>query len=84
MVLAKAEKGGFHFGNRQHHICGMISHLGPQLAIADGVALAHKLKREDKASLAFTGEGGTSEGDFHEALNVAAVLGPACYIYHRK
>ena len=51
----------------------MISHLGPQLAIADGVALAHKLRKEQKASLAFTGEGGTSEGDFHEALNVAAV-----------
>ncbi|MEJ7674235.1 MAG: thiamine pyrophosphate-dependent dehydrogenase E1 component subunit alpha [Chitinophagaceae bacterium] len=51
----------------------MISHLGPQLAIADGVALAYKLKKENKVSLAFTGEGGTSEGDFHEALNVAAV-----------
>ena len=63
----------FHFGSKQHHICGMISHLGPQLSIADGVALAHKLKREQNISLAFTGEGGTSEGDFHEALNVAAV-----------
>ncbi|WP_090662374.1 alpha-ketoacid dehydrogenase subunit alpha/beta [Parafilimonas terrae] len=63
----------FHFGSKQHYICGMISHLGPQLAIADGIALAHKLKREQKLSLAFTGEGGTSEGDFHEALNVAAV-----------
>ena len=63
----------FHFGNKDHHICGMISHLGPQLAIADGVGLAYKLKKENKVSLAFTGEGGTSEGDFHEALNVAAV-----------
>ena len=63
----------FHFGTREHHICGMISHLGPQLAIADGVALAHKLRKEDKVSLAFTGDGGTSEGDFHEALNTAAV-----------
>jgi 2-oxoisovalerate dehydrogenase E1 component len=63
----------FHFGSRQHHICGMISHLGPQLAIADGVALAYKLRQENKVSLAFTGDGGTSEGDFHEALNVAAV-----------
>ncbi len=51
----------------------MISHLGPQLAIADGVALASKLRHEQKVSLAFTGEGGTSEGDFHEALNTAAV-----------
>jgi 2-oxoisovalerate dehydrogenase E1 component len=63
----------FHFGSREHHICGMISHLGPQLAIADGAALAYKLRKENKASLAFTGEGGTSEGDFHEALNTAAV-----------
>src|SRR5215217_2175330 len=70
---SKGRERSFHFGNAEHHICGMISHLGPQLAIADGVALAHKLKSEQKASLAFTGEGGTSEGDFHEALNVAAV-----------
>ncbi|RZS71924.1 alpha-ketoacid dehydrogenase subunit alpha/beta [Pseudobacter ginsenosidimutans] len=63
----------FHFGNNPHHICGMISHLGPQLAIADGVSLAAKLRNEQKVSLAFTGEGGTSEGDFHEALNTAAV-----------
>ena len=51
----------------------MISHLGPQLSVADGAALAYKLKNEKKISLAFTGEGGTSEGEFHEALNVAAV-----------
>ena len=77
---SKGRERSFHFGNREHHICGMISHLGPQLAIADGVALAYKLKKENlpagqagKVSLAFTGEGGTSEGDFHEALNVAAV-----------
>ncbi|MGZ8551482.1 MAG: alpha-ketoacid dehydrogenase subunit alpha/beta, partial [Chitinophagaceae bacterium] len=68
----------FHFGSREHYICGMISHHGPQLAIADGVSLASKLKSGSsgsplKVSLAFTGEGGTSEGDFHEALNVAAV-----------
>jgi len=70
---SKGRERSFHFGTREHHICGMISHLGPQLAIADGVALAHKLRQEDKVSLAFTGDGGTSEGDFHEALNVAAV-----------
>ena len=70
---SKGRERSFHFGSKAHHICGMISHLGPQLAIADGIALAHKLKRENKVSLAFTGEGGTSEGDFHEALNVAAV-----------
>jgi 2-oxoisovalerate dehydrogenase E1 component len=70
---SKGRERSFHFGNKQYHICGMISHLGPQLAIADGVALAHKLRKEQKASLAFTGEGGTSEGDFHEALNVAAI-----------
>ncbi len=70
---SKGRERSFHFGSKEHFICGMISHLGPQLAIADGVALAYKLKKEDKVSLAFTGEGGTSEGDFHEALNVAAV-----------
>ena len=70
---SKGRERSFHFGNADHHICGMISHLGPQLAIADGIALAHKLKGEQKVSLAFSGEGGTSEGDFHEALNVAAV-----------
>jgi len=63
----------FHFGNAEHHICGMISHLGPQLAIADGIALAHKLRKENKVAVAFTGDGGTSEGDFHEALNTASV-----------
>jgi 2-oxoisovalerate dehydrogenase E1 component len=69
----RGRERSFHFGSREHHICGMISHLGPQLAIADGVALAYKLKQQDKISLAMTGDGGTSEGDFHEALNVAAV-----------
>ncbi|WP_439516293.1 alpha-ketoacid dehydrogenase subunit alpha/beta [Sediminibacterium sp.] len=63
----------FHFGSKPHYICGMISHLGPQLALADGVALAYKLRQENKVSLAYSGDGGTSEGDFHEALNVAAV-----------
>ena len=70
---SKGRERSFHFGSREHHICGMISHLGPQLAIADGVALAYKLRKENKVSLAFTGDGGTSEGDFHEALNTAAV-----------
>jgi 2-oxoisovalerate dehydrogenase E1 component len=70
---SKGRERSFHFGNKEHHICGMISHLGPQLAIGDGVALAYKIKKENKVSLAFTGEGGTSEGEFHEALNVAAV-----------
>ena len=70
---SKGRERSFHFGSREQHVCGMISHLGPQLAVADGVALAYKLKKENKAALAFTGEGGTSEGDFHEALNLAAV-----------
>jgi 2-oxoisovalerate dehydrogenase E1 component len=69
----KGRDRSFHFGSRQHHICGMISHLGPQLAVGDGVALAQKLSGKNKITLAFTGEGGTSEGDFHEALNVASV-----------
>lgn len=70
---SKGRERSFHFGSRAHHICGMISHLGPQLAIADGVALAYKLKEEEKVAVAFSGDGGTSEGDFHEALNTAAV-----------
>ena len=70
---SKGRERSFHFGTKDHFICGMISHLGPQLAIADGVALAYKLKKQSKVSLAFTGDGGTSEGDFHEALNTAAV-----------
>ncbi len=63
----------FHFGTQDHKIVGMISHLGPQLALADGIALASKLRKENAATLVFTGDGGTSEGDFHEAVNVAAV-----------
>ncbi len=70
---SKGRERSFHFGSAAHHICGMISHLGPQLAIADGVALAHQLRKEHKVAVAFSGDGGTSEGDFHEALNVAAV-----------
>jgi 2-oxoisovalerate dehydrogenase E1 component len=73
--FSKGRERSFHFGANEYHICGMISHLGPQLAIADGIALAHKLKKEQKVALAFSGDGGTSEGDFHEALNVAAVWG---------
>lgn len=63
----------FHFGSMPHHIVGMISHLGPQLGIADGIALASKLRNSGKATLVFTGDGATSEGDFHESLNVATV-----------
>ena len=70
---SKGRERSFHFGSKAHFICGMISHLGPQLAVADGVALAYKLKHQQKVVVAFTGDGGTSEGDFHEALNVAAV-----------
>ena len=70
---SKGRERSFHFGSREHAICGMISHLGPQLGIADGIALAAKLSKNNKATLVFSGEGGTSEGDFHEALNVASV-----------
>lgn len=63
----------FHFGTQEFRIIGMISHLGPQLGVADGIALAHKLQKEQKITAVFTGEGGTSEGDFHEALNIASV-----------
>jgi 2-oxoisovalerate dehydrogenase E1 component len=71
--FSKGRERSFHFGTMEHHIVGMISHLGPQLSLANGVALAHQLKNEGRVSLAFSGEGGTSEGEFHEALNVATV-----------
>ena len=63
----------FHFGTREHHIVGMISHLGPQLAVAGGIALADLLDGQPRVTLTYSGDGGASEGDFHEALNVAAV-----------
>ena len=71
--FTKGRDRSFHFGIPEYHIIGMISHLGPQLSLADGVAMAHRFKGERKVALAFTGEGGTSEGEFHEALNLAAV-----------
>ncbi len=69
----KGRDRSFHFGSLEHGIVGMISHLGPQLSLASGVGLHHKLNGEPKVSLAFTGDGATSQGEFHEALNVAAV-----------
>lgn len=71
--FTKGRDRSFHFGSKEHHLVGMISHLGPQLGIADGIALAQKLRNTDKITLVVTGDGGASEGDFHEALNVAAV-----------
>jgi 2-oxoisovalerate dehydrogenase E1 component len=71
--FTKGRDRSFHFGTQEHKIVGMISHLGPQLGIADGIALAAKLKKEKKSTIVFTGDGGASEGDFHEALNVASV-----------
>lgn len=71
--FTKGRDRSFHFGSRAHHICGMISHLGAQLSVADGLALASKLGGKRKGVLVFTGEGGTSEGEFHEALNLASV-----------
>ncbi|MBR9860693.1 dehydrogenase [bacterium] len=71
--FTKGRDRSFHFGSLKHHIVGMISHLGAMLPVADGIALAHKLNHREKVTLVFSGEGGTSEGDFHEALNLAAV-----------
>lgn len=70
---SKGRERSFHFGTNEHHIVGMISHLGAMLGVADGIALAHKLKGEQKVSVVFSGDGGASEGDFHEAINTAAV-----------
>jgi len=71
--FTKGRDRSFHFGTQEYNIIGMISHLGPQLGIADGIALADKLQNNKKITAVFTGEGATSEGDFHEALNIAAV-----------
>jgi 2-oxoisovalerate dehydrogenase E1 component len=79
--FTKGRDRSFHFGTQQYKIIGMISHLGPQLGVADGIALANKLKKNGKVTAVFTGEGATSEGDFHEALNIAAVWGlPVLFI----
>lgn len=71
--FSKGRERSFHFGSQAHKVVGMISHLGPQMGIADGIALAHKLKKENLVTAVFTGDGGSSEGDFHESINVAAV-----------
>lgn len=71
--FTKGRDRSFHFGTQEFNIIGMISHLGPQMGVADGIALANKLKKNGKVTAVFTGEGATSEGDFHEALNVASV-----------
>ena len=73
MGYTKGRDRSFHFGTHDHHIVGMISHLGPQNGVGVGIALASKLKSEQKVTVVFNGDGGTSEGDFHEAINVAAV-----------
>ena len=71
--FSKGRERSFHFGSKEHKVVGMISHLGPQLGIADGIALAHKLDKEPLVTAVFTGDGGASEGDFHESVNTAAV-----------
>jgi len=71
--FSKGRERSFHFGSQEHKIVGMISHLGPQMGVADGIALGHLLKKENKITAVFTGDGGASQGDFHESVNVAAV-----------
>jgi 2-oxoisovalerate dehydrogenase E1 component len=71
--FTKGRDRSFHFGTQEYKIMGMISHLGPQFGVAVGIALGNKLKNNKQICAVFTGEGGTSEGDIHEALNVASV-----------
>ncbi|MGE0568620.1 MAG: thiamine pyrophosphate-dependent enzyme [Bacteroidia bacterium] len=71
--FTKGRDRSFHFGTQEYKIIGMISHLGPQMGVADGIALASKLKKEEKVTVVFSGDGGASEGDFHESINTAAV-----------
>ena len=63
----------FHFGSKDDRIIGMISHLAAMLPVANGLALSFKMRKEKRIAVSFTGDGSTSEGDFHEALNIAAV-----------
>ena len=70
--FTKGRDRSFHFGSNEHHIVGMISHLGPQMGVACGIALSNKLKGNNKLCAVFTGDGGTSQGDFHESLNLAS------------
>jgi len=79
---SKGRERSFHFGNNEYSIVGMISHLGAMLGVANGIALAHLLNKREKVTVVFSGDGGTSEGDFHEALNVAAVWQlPVIFLY---
>ena len=79
--FTKGRDRSFHFGSNDHNLVGMISHLGPQMGVANGIALSNKLTKKNNITAVFTGEGGTSEGDFHEALNVASVWGlPVIFI----
>lgn len=71
--FTKGRDRSFHFGTQDYKIVGMISHLGPQMGVADGIALANKLRRDKKVTVVFSGDGGASEGDFHESINTAAV-----------
>jgi 2-oxoisovalerate dehydrogenase E1 component len=71
--FSKGRERSFHFGTNDYHIVGMISHLGPQLGVADGIALAQKLGKTGRVTAVFTGDGGASQGDFHESVNTAAV-----------
>jgi len=71
--FTKGRDRSFHFGTQEYKIVGMISHLGPQMGVADGIALANKLRRDKKVTVVFSGDGGASEGDFHESINTAAV-----------
>ena len=71
--FTKGRDRTFHFGHPPARIVGMISHLGAMLPVACGLALAARLRGETRVAASFTGEGATSEGDFHEAVNLAAV-----------
>ena len=82
--FTKGRDRSFHFGSKEHHIVGMISHLGPQLTVANGISLAEKLSEDKKVVLAITGEGGSSEGDFHEALKCGCSVAITCDFFIRK
>ena len=70
---SKGKDGNVHMGDLRRGVFGFVSHLADNLPVAAGAALAFKMRGESRVVFAGTGDGGTSRGDFHEAMNFAAV-----------
>jgi TPP-dependent pyruvate/acetoin dehydrogenase alpha subunit len=71
--LSRGREGNVHFGDRRVGVVGMVSMLPDMMVVANGLALAYKLRGERCCALSFFGDGATSRGDWHEAMNWGAV-----------